>query len=144
MLRGYGRLLLGIVVLILILTVFFTYTLNGHFLLFGPEDEAAKQKLPLWETATCAISMLLGLVSGVVSEHLKRKGGPINLFQETREALTSASFFKALLASPILFSGVYIASQRQPDPVIALIFAFENGFLCDTILRDKNEKRKHR
>ena len=38
------------------------------------------------------------------------------------------------------FSAVYLATREQPDWVLSSIFAFENGFFCDSVLRSREAK----
>ena len=57
--------------------------------------------------------------------------------RELAQVLYSARFVRALLAAPIVFVAVYVAAKSQPDPVISLIFAFQNGFFCDAIMKPK-------
>jgi hypothetical protein len=47
---------------------------------------------------------------------------------------------RALLVAPIIFVGVYKATNTNPDKVLAALLAFQNGFFCDSILRKKDEK----
>src|SRR5689334_2306340 len=133
------RIAIGMVLLIGILAAFFIYSLNGTegFRFFGEGGPEPRPSLPVWEVALSGLAMLLGLCFGVLSEHLKQRTGNTNFLKEIRGAFTSAAFFRALLASPILFSGVYVAANKQPDAVIALIFAFENGFFCNAILHER-------
>ncbi len=81
--------------------------------------------------------MLLGLVFGSIYDKIKDRERRISYLREIKAAISSPSFFRALLASPIVYSAVYIAAKSQPDAIIALVFAFENGFLCEAILRER-------
>jgi hypothetical protein len=85
--------------------------------------------------------MLLGITFGSVYESLNTRRGKVSFKDELSASLTSAHFFKSLLASRVVFAGVYVASGSQPDLVVALLFAFQNGFFCDAILRDSREKK---
>ena len=136
------RPLIGLIVLVAILGAFYAYTVMGSegVVLFG-DPAPGKPKVPLWEIAASAVAMLLGLFAGVVSERLGRLDVTASALKEVRGAIASPALFRSLLASPLIYAGVYAAAQKQPDTVIALIFAFENGFFCQTILQDKRAGR---
>src|SRR5438105_12637684 len=115
-------LLVGFVLLVIIIAAFYAYTVMGSegFVFFG-EPAPGKPKVPLWEVFASVAAMLLGLTAGVTSEHLGRPEAAGNVARSIKEAATSPAFFRALLASPLIYAGVYAVAQRQPDTVIALI-----------------------
>ena len=134
----------GSIVLITILALFYGYSTGSDlgFYSFGESiDGKVSQSLPISDVLLCALSMLVGIAFGVIHEQLKGEEGQINILRKSMAAFNSAVFFRALLAAPIIFSVIYIAALKQPDPVIALIFAFENGFFCNAILRQRIDEK---
>lgn len=128
-------LLAGIAALAAILIAFYTYIGgNGSLLFFGSGNGKASS-LPVLDVILSAAAMLIGVVFGSMHEHLKGANATDNAFRKALGALNSAAFLRSILASPIIFAAVYLAAQRQPDQVIALIFAFQNGFFCNAILQ---------
>jgi hypothetical protein len=47
--------------------------------------------------------------------------------------LNSAGMWRSLLASPITFGVIYLATREQPDVFVSATIAFENGFICNVI-----------
>ena len=131
--------LAGSVVLTLLTALAFAL-IRGEFdpASFSPSDAGG---LPLGPIITNAAAMLVGITFGSVHESLKAVRGEVGILEVSKRALNSAAFFKSVLASPIVFGGVYLAAQKQPDQVIALIFAFQNGFFCNAILQRKSAGR---
>jgi hypothetical protein len=136
------RLLGGLAFLVAIIGAMYAYVVSGSegFVLFG-EATPGRPKVPIWEIVASAAAMLVGLFAGVINERLARPEHSENLLKEISVALTGPGLFRALLASPLIYAGVYAAAQKQPDTVIALIFAFENGFFCQTILQERAGRR---
>jgi hypothetical protein len=82
------------------------------------------------------VIMLLGIVCGHLHSILStvsKEGDDVTLTL-VRQSFAKASLWKSVLASPILFSVVYINCQTQPDLILAGFFAFQNGFLCNVVL----------
>lgn len=134
------RFLIGIALLIGLLWVFYDYTFNHKISLIGFDQEPHAQRpreVPLSQISISALAMVLGILFGSVYDNVNRKKGTVNLKRVVADSIRSAHFFKALLAAPIVFAGVYLASRSQPDVVVAFLFAFQNGFFCDAILRDR-------
>jgi hypothetical protein len=128
-------LLAGIGVLAVILVAFYAYIVSdGSFFFFGSANSNGSP-LPVTDVVLSASAMLVGVVFGSMHEHLKGAKAADNVLRKALEALNSATFFRSVLASPIIFAAVYLAAQKQPDQVIALIFAFQNGFFCNAILQ---------
>jgi hypothetical protein len=63
----------------------------------------------------------------------------ISLSKAFQIGLTSASFWKAVIVSPIVFAAVYSIVRTEPDVVFSHLVAFENGFFWNTILKSKIE-----
>jgi len=88
---------------------------------------------------TLAASMLLGVFANGAWSYLSEGKGEAaeqrlsvgNLFRAT---LSSRSFLKSILVSPIVFAAVYAVAKDQPDPVVGHLLAFENGFFWNAVL----------
>ncbi len=88
-----------------------------------------------WESiALLVAATLVGIVFGRVHGALSRLAGPVNVGDVLLSELRESGFWASLLASPVVFGAVYAVASHQPDPVIAALFAFENGFFCERIL----------
>ncbi len=66
---------------------------------------------------------------------------PFGFFKKFRNVVGSATFVRPLVISPIVFSGVYVVIREKPDVVVACLFAFENGFFCESVF-NKNVASK--
>jgi hypothetical protein len=91
--------------------------------------------LTLIQGISVALFMVLGIISGSIFDQIKRRSGPVKIISEARIALTKAHFYRAMLASPILFFAICTVSGQETNLLVSLMFAFQNGFFCDTILR---------
>lgn len=123
----------GLTMLVVILAAFYAYVGGTSFVFFDRGGAAAP--LPLLDVILSAAAMLLGVVFGSMHEHLKGAKADESPYRLAAQALNTPTFVRSLLASPIIFAAVYLAAQKQPDQVIALIFAFQNGFFCNAILQ---------
>jgi hypothetical protein len=130
---GAGIFLIGVLALL------YAYTSGSDlgFVNFEPVEAGGERSIPILEVALSAIAMLIGAAFGVVHEDLGAAGTQTQPWRSALRALQSAAFLRALIASPLIFSAVYVAAQKQPDPVISLIFAFENGFFCNALVRER-------
>jgi hypothetical protein len=84
---------------------------------------------------SACVAMFVGILFGAVYERLRRIKQMKSFVSESFAVFSEPGLYRALLASPILFSGVYTATLQTIDPVVALIFAFQNGFFCEAVLR---------
>jgi hypothetical protein len=50
------------------------------------------------------------------------------------QVVRSAGFVKSVLVSPLVFSIVYKAAGEQPDSILAVLLAFQNGFFWQAVL----------
>jgi hypothetical protein len=139
----YVRTLLGVLFLLILLWLFYDYSINHRILVIGFDKEPERSRsVPVWQIALSAVAMILGVLFGSIYDRLKSRKGKVRLGKEVSALLSSSHFLKALLAAPIIFAGVYAASRSQPDVLVAFLFAFQNGFFCDAILRDSEPKKK--
>ena len=132
----------GVGLLFAILAVFYDYSINSRISFLGYDkkpDATVERKMPLSELVVSALAMLGGIIAGSVYRQLDGEGTIDSLKVLAQETFLSANFFRAVIASPLLFAGVYVAAKTQPDRVVAVLFAFENGFFCDIIMSRKKQ-----
>jgi hypothetical protein len=108
------------------------------------EEKAAPE--PSWASVTTAIwpaslllTMLIGILFGSCYAMLVDVSTTIQITHVLREVTRKPQFWRAVLAAPIVFAGVYVfAVDSIGNTIISLIFAFQNGFFCEAILREKS------
>jgi len=88
----------------------------------------------LWGLVLPGVIMILGVFCGRVHSQLRDAPSPTRIVAVLADACRQPDLWRALFASPILFSVVYSFLEQQPGFVLALLFSFENGFFCDKIL----------
>ena len=138
------RFVTGIMFFIVVLSIFYDYSFNDRVLVlgFGENHNTAEKEIPIAGIMTSSVGMLIGIIFGSIYNRIKSIQGQVHIINEIRDTVLSAHFFRSLLVSPLIFIGVYIASKSQPDIVISTIFAFQNGFFCDSIFRKDYEKNQ--
>lgn len=103
--------------------------------MMSPSNNQDVGALPGWFMIVVGGVMIVGIVFGHVHGALKNS----NKTQSTPTLILSAikepGLYRSLLASPIVFGGVYSTTLHTVDPIIALIFAFQNGFFCESLLK---------
>ena len=105
--------------------------------------EPTKQAQSSNSGITFAVAMLLGIVCGHLYRSMESAQADISTTGLIKQ-LRSGSLWRSLLASPIVFGIVYSAAGKQPDFVLACVFAFENGFLCPVILKGKLQPQEEK
>jgi hypothetical protein len=90
------------------------------------------EKSPIARTLVLWASMLLGIVAGHMFRNLKDTEE--SSLRQIVGLVKRGDFVKALFASPIVFGVVYSAAREQPDLILACVLAFQNGFVCHTIV----------
>lgn len=135
------RFTLALVFLGVVVYLGFDYATDSKLTLlgFGQDDESPEGSASFLGVALSAGTMFVGLMFGALYERLLGKSGAISISRELVLLFQSASFIRALLVAPVVFAGVYAVSQTQPDLIVAMIFAFQNGFFCEAIFREKHE-----
>jgi hypothetical protein len=132
--------------------IVFLVSLGGLFVLevhrtagvspFSADQSLAQHRTELIQILMLAVSMLAGILFGFLYRRARQlAGGQFLLWRELRQALTSADFFMALFAAPLVFLGIYIVAKDAPGSAASVLFAFENGFFCKTIVEraERNE-----
>ena len=129
---------LGVAFLIAIAIVAGYYLLinDDGFFRFGENDNQQAVSLPVYKIIGTVLSMLFGIVFGSLHDQLLGRER-ISIGKEVARLTRSPRLYRALLASPILYVGVYVAAKTQPDLVISLMFAFQTGFFCNAIMKKK-------
>jgi predicted membrane channel-forming protein YqfA (hemolysin III family) len=97
--------------------------LATHFLTGGPKENAVAEKAR-WPLFVYFLAMVAGMMAQTVWQaiHNRRAGKP--------PVFDKWEFAKPALVAPIAFLVVY-----QSVTVVMLIFAFQNGFFWQTVLR---------
>jgi uncharacterized membrane protein len=133
--KSLAALAIGLCVLIL----FYDWTFNDRIRIVGFQgDEPTQSPRPIaMDVAFCATALVLGILFGTIYEQISKRQR-INWKTELVRALGSAHFATSLVIAPVLFAGVYSAARSQPDLIVALMFAFQNGFFCDRVAQVPN------
>lgn len=132
------RTLAGIVVLVVGITCVVLYRSVDPSIGFLASAEHG----PWGSVALLIAATLVGIVFGRVHGALSRVVGPVKVGDVILLELRESGFWSSLLASPVLFGTVYAVASHQPDPVIAAVFAFENGFFCERILERRPKESR--
>ncbi len=131
----------GLSFLSILLGLFYAYTFGVHLPPIGfqslPASDQGGAAFPVLDALLAGALMIVGMLFGSVYAAVREMSQPVRLGSELSRALHSPHFIRALLAAPVVFCGVYLAAKSQPDRVVAALFAFENGFFCDSILRQR-------
>ena len=119
------------------LAMLFDFTVNQTTPVsrFDPGSSGKEKPFPIARTIWSALVMIVGIVAGALNSNLRGRQQIESVIGELMTTLRSTQFIKSVVAAPIVFSAVYLATRTQPDWVLASIFAFENGFFCDSLLR---------
>src|ERR1700733_3200336 len=126
----------------IILTATIDYTTNqtSPFSRFDSSATVAQKPVPVGHTVLAGVMMLAGIFAGALRMSLQGKAEIDSFKSVLLSTLRSTQLIKSLVAAPIVFSAIYLATKEQPDWVLASIFAFENGFFCDSVLRTQEKK----
>lgn len=107
---------------------FWTRSLAGGAFNF---DE--RQQMDFTMPIISALLMLSGVIfSALYAELQQETSTPLAAM---REAFRKPGLYRALLVAPIVFAGVYAFARSNSDGIIVAIFAFQNGFFCESIFR---------
>lgn len=121
----------------LIIVVGFIIILFATYYYFGRSNVLNFEKgSNLISVISAAISMLIGVIFGCLFRQLRAKKGQIKIFDEISQVFSSSSFWSAIAASPIVFFAIFAVSGDNPEGLSNYALAFQNGFLCESVLRD--------
>jgi hypothetical protein len=132
----------GLMFLIAAMTAFYWYAQVAHgiassHIFFRTTAPLAPSEPTGRNLIVAIVAMLAGIVFGAVYARMASAQETQNAWRLIPTALVSPQLVKSLIASPVVFAAVYSAAQSQPDLVVGALFAFQNGFFCDTILRKR-------
>jgi len=133
---------LGVFFLIctLVLTSLYLTYQDLSFLNFDRPSNAAIANPSFSRILVLIVSTLLGITAGYLHTRLQGSlSSRFNFNDELEKMFHAPDYYRALFASPIVFSVVYLAVNQQPDDVVAFLLAFENGFFWNRVL----ERRMH-
>ncbi len=113
-----------------------------HMFMFDDPSGTSSATPPWPSIVSSAVALLAGILFGTVYSKLGEKATPeSSQWKTVLDAVKSRGFTRGVFASPIVFGGVYVGLKGQPDGVLAVIFAFQNGFFWEAILKGKPEKQ---
>jgi hypothetical protein len=102
---------------------------------FGGNSED-QRSFQLWRTLLLYFVTLCGIWGRILQMRLSAAGkGPISMRYELIGSFSEPNLWIAVLVSPIIFVATYKAAAQNPDTVLALVLAFQNGFFWQTILK---------
>jgi hypothetical protein len=90
-----------------------------------------------WRPLFLFAAMLVGIVFGEAYNRFlalsdKRRIAP---WSELRRTFLTGRIWAGLFASPIIFAAIYSLCRNQPDVLLSGVFAFENGFFWNVVLK---------
>lgn len=99
----------------------------------APRESALTIGYALFVFALTVVGIFLGQFYLTLSPD--RPALPV--LQELRSMLSSREFARSVVASPIVFGVVYGMALRNPDPVMTIILALQNGFFCHSVVNHR-------
>ena len=109
--------------------------LVGPGKMFFARRYSALTEFPLFRILILGVATLLGIFCGLLAEEVRiykqQKQKPKDMIK--RMWGKPRTVF-ALLLSPVIFHAVYIQVNSQPDTVIALLLAYQNGFFWQSVV----------
>lgn len=134
-----GVRLFAVVFLVVSLLAFYDYQRNRRIRVVGFNPSSSTASLPVKEALAAAAAMLAGVIFGSLHHELQQASPQASMRTALRKTFHRTGLYRSLLIAPLAYAGVYAAARQQPDVVIALLFAFENGFFIDNVFRRKDE-----
>lgn len=83
------------------------------------------------------IPMLVGIFFSALYNQVKDKNESISYRSEMLLTLKSSHLLKVLLLAPLLLTGIFTFSGTSPNTLTTVLFAFQNGFFCESILKER-------
>jgi hypothetical protein len=136
--KACGQPIVGLILLFAIPASVFLWVLGLPDGLFHFDEHSTAG--PVISPYLMSIAMLAGILFGVTYEEL-RAVRAVKFRLLLGNILGKPGLYRALVAAPIVFSGVYAFAQSSADPVIAAVFAFQNGFFCEALLKHHTVKK---
>jgi hypothetical protein len=104
-----------------------------HSMAAGAFNFDERQEIHWGMPVLSAALMLAGVVFGALYAELQHDDEPPAT--AIRRAFQRPGLYRAFLVAPIVFAGVYAFARSNSDGIIVAIFAFQNGFFCESIFR---------
>lgn len=124
------------IIFLLIALALFYNQLTSQNLFFSNETV---NSFPYVDFIVTVLCMSIGILFGSFYNQIKNKERITSFKKEIKSVFKSSHLIRSFLIAPIIFIAVYKAAGTYPDIVLAALFSFQNGFFCDSILRNKNE-----
>jgi hypothetical protein len=100
--------------------------------------ESVTSEVEIEKIVLTGVALLLGIIFGIVNEQLSslqpNQRISVSIIINSLRTVRAA---KSLIAAPVLYVGVYTLAGEQPDYVVSFLLAFQNGFFCDALMKDK-------
>jgi len=104
-----------------------------HSMAAGAFNFDERQSIHWGMPVLSAVLMLAGVVFGALYAELQHDDEqPLTAM---KRAFQKPGLYRAFLVAPIVFAGVYAFARSNSDGIIVAIFAFQNGFFCESIFR---------
>lgn len=128
--------------LIMGVTIFTEFQNSNNQTLFDFFNSDSKPNPQKYSNLLFGISVGLVMVLGIIFGHLYTSLGAtkkktINI-KDLKKTFTEKQLWRSIIASPIIF-GVIYSFAKEAEPVMSLLFSFENGFFCNAILTNRKK-----
>jgi hypothetical protein len=127
--RSLANLLGAAFLIVVTLGIFFWI----HSMAAGAFNFDERQKVDWTMPILSAALMLAGVVFGALYAELQHDD--VQPIAAMKRAFQKPGLYRAFLVAPIVFAGVYAFARSNTDTIIVAIFAFQNGFFCESIFR---------
>lgn len=117
-----------------LLVVFYSTWVGDEFN-FAPGDDASRKDNYI-SAGIALVGMMFGIIFGSLHRIWRERNEAMSL-SVVKSSLLSPEIWRSVLVSPLVFIGVYIAAQAQPDVILSFFFSFQSGFFSDAIVQGK-------
>lgn len=107
-----------------------------------PSEAHANSTPHGWFMLVVGLAMVIGILFGHIHGSLKQESKGPSIASLIGRTFQEPSLYRSLLAAPLVFGGIYSTTMQTADPVVALIFAFQNGFFCETLVKKPAATKK--
>ena len=125
----------GSIILAAAALVFFYSTWSGSEFNFSPSESPSGQN-NLIRAGVALAGMMVGILFGSLHRIWRERSDRMS-FAVLTESFFAPEIWRSILVSPLVFIGVYIAAQAQPDMILSFFFSFQSGFFSDAIMQGK-------